>query len=289
MQQISCETASTRFTSPKNTASCEVFDHFVHVSIFRRNFKFPLQYGGVSVCHYCTRLRRTCCKEFIFSWQEWVNSMQFAVDINLESSPRGQNARNRLKDSRGQSLRNLTQQPVPRPLSMKTTKVLAPPRVSETAPGPLLIEPILSRFIPTEPASTLKLSKSVALGCTGARGMNAICVRKIKIDGKLTKNGAEIIAAKRAIEKAKEDDVEDITIHTDNIYLFNCATKWIKGWKTKDWKNSSGEDVGNKKELLALDAAMEGSIAVSWVMAKGTCEIKEADKLSNEGARKKSK
>jgi ribonuclease HI len=42
---------------------------------------------------------------------------------------------------------------------------------------------------------------------------------------------------------------EDITIHiyTDSEYSINCLTKWVTGWKKRDWKTSDGKPVVHRE------------------------------------------
>lgn len=36
---------------------------------------------------------------------------------------------------------------------------------------------------------------------------------------------------------------EDIIIYTDSDYSINCLTKWLPGWKSRNWRTSEGKDV----------------------------------------------
>ena len=45
-------------------------------------------------------------------------------------------------------------------------------------------------------------------------------------------------------------------------------TKWIGGWKKRDWKTSAGEPVKNKEEFEALDNEI-GEISIKWVSSCG--------------------
>ena len=59
--------------------------------------------------------------------------------------------------------------------------------------------------------------------------------------------------------KAKE-----LNLHTDSQFTINCITKWMQGWKRKDWKLSNGEDVKNITDLKCLDY-FNSQIRVNWV------------------------
>ena len=41
-------------------------------------------------------------------------------------------------------------------------------------------------------------------------------------------------------------------------------TKWLPGWKAKDWKLSTGKEVVNKEDFIELEDAMI-DIEVKWV------------------------
>jgi ribonuclease HI len=60
----------------------------------------------------------------------------------------------------------------------------------------------------------------------------------------------EMRAVIEAIEHAKKND---IMIYTDSSYIVNGATKWLSGWKARDWKTAQKEDVMNKDLWLEMD------------------------------------
>lgn len=52
-----------------------------------------------------------------------------------------------------------------------------------------------------------------------------------------------------------------------NLFFLSLTpgiTKWLEGWKKKNWMKSSGEEVVNKEDLQELDEKLEG-INVKWV------------------------
>lgn len=86
---------------------------------------------------------------------------------------------------------------------------------------------------------------------------------------KTTNNRMEMAAAFKALSLLKLEDKHDITVYTDSVYLINGITKWIKGWKYRGWKSSTGGDVANRdlwEELSDVVARLEPSrIAWKWV------------------------
>ncbi|KAK2189336.1 hypothetical protein NP493_109g07066 [Ridgeia piscesae] len=111
------------------------------------------------------------------------------------------------------------------------------------------------------------------------------------LPGRQTNNRAEIHAARKAIEQAKEQGLDDLVINTDSRFLIQSVTEWMSGWKKRNWMLSSGGPVKNKEDFLELDKALQG-ISVKWVHVpghKGIAGNEAADKLANEGAKKKPK
>jgi ribonuclease HI len=59
-----------------------------------------------------------------------------------------------------------------------------------------------------------------------------------------------------------------VTIHTDSKYVQLGATKWIHGWKRKDWHTAAGQPVKNRDLWQSLDA-LQQTRHVSWSWVKG--------------------
>ncbi len=60
-----------------------------------------------------------------------------------------------------------------------------------------------------------------------------------------TNNKMELMAAIVALETLKEPC--DVELYSDSAYLVNAYNQnWIEGWKKKNWKNSSKQDVKNR-------------------------------------------
>ncbi|XP_033737710.1 ribonuclease H1-like isoform X4 [Pecten maximus] len=109
-----------------------------------------------------------------------------------------------------------------------------------------------------------------------------------RLSGRQTNNRAEIHAACRAIEQAKAQGFQEITIKTDSQFLISAATQWISGWQRKNWTLSDGGPVKNKDDFIHLNRVSEG-MNVKWIHVRGHTGIagnEAADRLANEGALK---
>ena len=94
-------------------------------------------------------------------------------------------------------------------------------------------------------------------------------------DQATTNNRMEMQAAIAALEFLSESDTgsASVTLHTDSEYLKNGITKWIKGWKKKGWKTSSGKPVLNKDlwqqlDQLTLSLSSE-NLTIDWRYVRG--------------------
>lgn len=102
-----------------------------------------------------------------------------------------------------------------------------------------------------------------------------------------TNNRAELFAALRGIQIAKEKGIENLVVNTDSCYVINGIKSWLVNWKLNNWKTSGGRsDVLNKDLWIALDTERKG-ITVKWKHVRGHCGIPEneaADQLAKQGA-----
>lgn len=86
---------------------------------------------------------------------------------------------------------------------------------------------------------------------------------------------AELTAAIKACELAKERGQKAITIITDSKYLHSAATNWIDKWQSNDWLDNKRKPVINTdlfKQLLFVKNGLE----IEWLHVKG-----HADCLGN--------
>lgn len=79
---------------------------------------------------------------------------------------------------------------------------------------------------------------------------------------------------------------EKATIYTDSQFSINGVTKWLDGWKKKNWKTSKGEDVKNKDLWLEFEQQLVGKEVIwQWVKGhNGNYGNELADKLANIGS-----
>lgn len=115
--------------------------------------------------------------------------------------------------------------------------------------------------------------------CTGNPGPGGWGVIIATPDGKVvelggadpqtTNNKMELTAVGKALRHL-EKSTDPIDIYTDSTYVINGITKWIWGWRKRDWKTAEGKDVANAeywKRLSALVAARpkEGGVEFKYV------------------------
>ncbi len=81
-----------------------------------------------------------------------------------------------------------------------------------------------------------------------------------------TNNRMEITAAIEGILMLERSS--EVQIFTTSDYLFQGATRWIHGWRRRDWIKKDGKPVANADLWKALDELQEG-YAVRWINAKG--------------------
>jgi ribonuclease HI len=81
-----------------------------------------------------------------------------------------------------------------------------------------------------------------------------------------TNNRMEVTAAIEGILMLERGS--DVQIFTTSDYLFQGATRWIHGWRQRDWLKRDGKPVANADLWQALNELQEG-YAVRWINAKG--------------------
>jgi ribonuclease HI len=60
----------------------------------------------------------------------------------------------------------------------------------------------------------------------------------------------------------------DIELFTDSKYVLDGYTKWMEGWKSRNWKKSDKKPVLNKELWMELDAKAE-THKIQWHWVKG--------------------
>lgn len=98
-----------------------------------------------------------------------------------------------------------------------------------------------------------------------------------------TNNRMELSAAIAALAALKHP--VEVDLYTDSIYVCDGATKWLPGWKRRDWRTADKKPVKNRDLWEELEVAM-AQHQVSWHWVKGHAghpENERADQLAREG------
>lgn len=100
-----------------------------------------------------------------------------------------------------------------------------------------------------------------------------------------TNNMGELTAVLDLLQQSADLD-DDLLIYCDSTYVINSITKWMPGWKRKNWRKGDGKPVQNVEIMKALDAAMQGRrVRFEWVKGHTGHELnEEADRLANGAA-----
>lgn len=70
----------------------------------------------------------------------------------------------------------------------------------------------------------------------------------------LTNQRAELYAIYKGIRAVQKESLNyPIKIYTDSEYSIKSLTVWIKDWKKKNWKSSTGKDVLNQDLIKKID------------------------------------
>lgn len=102
-------------------------------------------------------------------------------------------------------------------------------------------------------------------------------------DTETTNNRMELTAAIKALEALNKPCT--IHLYTDSVYVKDGITKWIDGWKQRDWKTAAKKPVKNVELWQALDEATKPhKIVWKWVKGHaGNPGNEKADELANLG------
>ncbi len=126
-------------------------------------------------------------------------------------------------------------------------------------------------------------------GNPGKGGWGAI-LRYNKVEKELhggemetTNNRMELTAVIEALNNLKRPC--EINLYTDSKYVMEGATKWLDGWKDKNWRTAGKKDVKNVDLWQKLDEAMNRhKINWNWVKGhNGHPENERADELARSG------
>ncbi|XP_063079548.1 ribonuclease H1 isoform X2 [Engraulis encrasicolus] len=109
-----------------------------------------------------------------------------------------------------------------------------------------------------------------------------------KLHGRQTNQRAEIVAACKALEQAKEMKIKKLVLYTDSKFTINGVNSWVSKWKVNGWRLKGGGTVINKEDFQRLDA-LNQEVEVVWQHIPGHAGFagnEEADRLSRLGAAK---
>jgi ribonuclease HI len=104
-------------------------------------------------------------------------------------------------------------------------------------------------------------------------------------DALTTNNRMELTAAIEGLRALKEPC--QIELVTDSEYVKNGITKWIDGWKRKNWKTSGGAPVKNSELWAELEEEARRH-KIEWVWTRGHAshdDNNRADELAQHAAR----
>ncbi|XP_060907477.1 ribonuclease H1 [Labrus mixtus] len=109
-----------------------------------------------------------------------------------------------------------------------------------------------------------------------------------RLHGRQTNQRAELQAACKALQQAKEMNIKKLVLYTDSKFTINGVTSWVKNWKLNGWRLKSGGPITNKDDFVKLDR-LNAELEVVWLHIPGHAGYRgneEADRLSREGAAK---
>ncbi|XP_016519833.1 ribonuclease H1 isoform X1 [Poecilia formosa] len=109
-----------------------------------------------------------------------------------------------------------------------------------------------------------------------------------RLQGRQTNQRAEIQAACRALELARQNHIQKLVLYTDSKFTINGVTSWVKTWKVNGWRLKSGGPITNKEDFMTLDR-LNSELDVVWMHIPGHAGFtgnEMADRLSREGAAK---
>ena len=98
-----------------------------------------------------------------------------------------------------------------------------------------------------------------------------------------TNNRMEMTAVNEALELLTRPC--KVEFYTDSRYVIDGITKWIIGWKKKNWKNSKKEPVKNEDLWKLMDKLIQ-THEINWHWVKGHSghmENERVDALANKG------
>ena len=98
-----------------------------------------------------------------------------------------------------------------------------------------------------------------------------------------TNNRMEMTAIIEALQRLTRPC--KVGLYTDSRYVIDGITKWIIGWKKKNWKTAKNQPVKNEDLWKKIDLlVVDHDISWNWVKGhSGHVENERADELANMG------
>ncbi|XP_020821488.1 ribonuclease H1-like isoform X2 [Phascolarctos cinereus] len=107
--------------------------------------------------------------------------------------------------------------------------------------------------------------------------------------GRQTNQSASLEAATKVIEQAKAQNMDRITVCTDNQLITKGMNEWIHTWKENDWKTSKNKDVVHRDQFAKLDN-MTRDMDVEWKYVPARSKVEgsaEAQRLARKATSRK--
>jgi ribonuclease HI len=94
----------------------------------------------------------------------------------------------------------------------------------------------------------------------------------------------ELAAAIGALDLVPLDS--HLQLFTTSDYVFQGATRWINGWRKRNWQKKDGKPVANADLWQEIDR-LSKRYKIAWINAKGQTHqgLDEAGKLAAEASR----
>lgn len=91
-----------------------------------------------------------------------------------------------------------------------------------------------------------------------------------------TNNRMELQAVLSALKYCCDhfDEISQLQIFTDSVYVIRGSTQWLFGWKKRGWKTAAGDDVTNQDlwqimDKLLYQISQKFSVKIKWSFIRG--------------------
>ncbi len=107
-----------------------------------------------------------------------------------------------------------------------------------------------------------------ALGNPGPAGWAWVCSNGEWASGNQAIGTNNQMELRAILEALRHLDVgaDAVLIRSDSRYAIDCLTKWVHGWRKRDWKTAGGAEVANREliEEILLETATR-RVRYEWV------------------------